>query len=197
MAEGIPATTIHLVLQSLKSSSGPHYEQILADAGMTRFLDNLPPLGWQPVATRDEFSRMFAAVYERLGESLTRNFLRTWGQMTAQGFLQTEDGKAMLTAAARVPEKDKLAWFAKAMADLSAQAWSTQTLEDAPDAWYFTMDDCPICRHVRGAGAPLCTDVEGLYGAIARQVFGRRLRIAEVACVATGAPRCRFAYYKD
>ncbi len=103
MAYEVPAMTLHFVLESLQESSGKNNEKLVIAAGLNRFLRNLPPESWEPVAEQAELTRLFTAVYKTLGESLARNFLRTWGQFTGEKLTQTPLMRDLRTAAQAVP----------------------------------------------------------------------------------------------
>jgi hypothetical protein len=197
MTYDVPALTIHYVLQSLGDSSGAYYESLLTEAGLSRFLQHVPEATWEPVATRAELVALFAAVYHTLGPVLTRNFLRTWGRFTGNNFAQTEIAQAMKAEADQVPPDARLAWFVHALADFSARTWAPHILSEDAEAWYCEMDPCPVCLQIRGATQPICGDVEGMYSTLAQHIIGRRVVVEEVACAAAGAPRCKWAYYKN
>ncbi len=196
MAYEVPAMTIHFMLQTLQESSGAHYEKLLTDAGLTRFLRKLPPENWEPVAEQTELTRLFTAVYHTLGESLTRTFLRNWGQFTGNKFAANPLVADLRAEAQALPPAAQLAWFVQTMATLSARSWAPHILSEDARAWYCEMDPCPVCRDIRGAHGPICGDCEGMYGAMAKHLLGRRVVIEEVACAAAVAARCKWAYYK-
>ena len=196
MAYEVPATTIHFVLLALKESSGAHYEKLLTAAGLTRFLLRLPPDSWELVAERNELTQLFTAVYNTLGEALTRTFLRNWGQFTAHKFAANPLVAELRAEAQALPPEQQLAWFVQTMAAFSARSWAPHIISEDDRAWYCEMDPCPVCRDIRGAHGPICGDCEGMYSAMAKHLLGHRVVIEEVACAAAGAARCKWAYYK-
>jgi bacteriochlorophyll 4-vinyl reductase len=195
MAMDISARTVHAVLHSVQEISGIQYNGLLARAGWSRFAASIPPVSEDLIATRAELERLFANVYPLLGEGLTRLFLRNYGRLLARQIL-AEDTGPRLQAKAPTPPEQRLAWFAAAMTQMSTHSWTPATLSDDPHAYYITFERCPLCAGVPNAHAPLCATMEALYSHLAQHLIGRRLRVVEVACAATGAPHCRVALYK-
>lgn len=53
------------------------------------------------------------------------------------------------------------------------------------------IEQCPMCRDVVGEG-PACAFYAGTFERLFRELVAARASVAEVACGATGAPRCVF-----
>src|SRR5579859_6817881 len=79
MPHYIGSSLLRGTLQAVKRASGPQYATLLAQAGMLRYLETLPPPDDSPSCTAEEYSRLPAAVFAMLGEPLTRSFLRNLG----------------------------------------------------------------------------------------------------------------------
>ena len=193
----IPGNTICSVLDAVARVSGPQYRALLTAAGWQHWLTTPPPATWAPVARPADLSRLFSAVYRMLGEDLTRLFFTNYGNAMAEQLLAAEAGTELRQALARAPQPASLAEFLPVFTRVQAQGWGHATLHETPQAWLMTMDYCPVCSEISGARAPLCTSGTALMGQMARQIMGRRVRVAEVACVATGDPHCVYAFYKS
>ncbi len=193
----IPGNTICLMLDSAARVSGPQYQALLTAAGWQQWLTTPPPATWAPVARPADLSRLFNAVYRMLGEDLTRLFFTNYGNAIAEQLLASDAGAELRQALAKGPQPAGLADFLQVFTRQLAQAWGKSTLQETPEAWLLTDEHCPVCSEIRGARAPVCTSGTALMGQVARQLLGRRVRVAEVACVATGDPHCVFAFYKS
>ena len=192
----VQASTLRYALLAVQQISGAQYEVLLTRAGLTRFRDALPPVDLQPVATRAELSQLFATTYELLGEALTRLFIRNFGKAIAETLVGSAPWLALAAQGAGVPRDGQRAWFVQQMAQVTGRNWSHMTISEDAAAWYLELEACPICAGIRGISAPICANVEGVWAAAARLMIQQRVRVAEVACHAMGAPHCRFAIYK-
>jgi bacteriochlorophyll 4-vinyl reductase len=193
----IPGNTVCAMLDSVARVSGPQYRALLTAAGWQQWLTTPPPATWAPVARPTDVNRLFTAVYQMLGEDLTRLFFTNYGNAMAEQLLASEAGTELRQALARAPQPAGLAEFLPVFARVQAQGWGNATLHETPQAWLMTVEHCPVCSEIRGARAPVCASGTALMGQMARRLLGRRVRVAEVACVATGDPHCVFAFYKN
>lgn len=192
----ISARTVHAVLNAVRAVTGAQYMRLLAQAGWSRFQDQIPPDDDLLVATRAELESLFATIYRIMGEAPMRLFLRNYGHLVARQILDSYAAPTLVAGAAATPEPQKLAWFANTMAGISTRSWTPALVTEDGDAYYLTFERCPLCTGATGAGAPLCAAMDSLYSDLARQLIGHRPRIAEVACAAMGAPACKVAIYK-
>ena len=71
--------------------------------------------------------------------------------------------------------------------------WGQFALERlAADELVVTVTGSPFAESYGVARAPVCHLTRGVLDALAREVLTGRPRVAEIACVAMGAPACRF-----
>jgi hypothetical protein len=192
----VPANTLRMVFQSLASVGGPQYQRVLHDAGLMRFTDTLPPDTFEPLATGEELAGLYAAAYARLGEPLTRLFLRHYGRLLPDRLLNTEWGRQVVIQADQVPFERRLEWFLRELARITAQQRTRLIISEDEWAWYIALERCLICSGIRGVHAPICANGEVNYKGMAERVVGRRMRVIEVECVAMGGPRCKYAFLK-
>jgi hypothetical protein len=191
----MPGNTMRMILQAVKDVSGVQYERLMVKAGLKHYLYALPADSWRPGGTEDELVRLFATVYELLGEPLTRLFLLNYGLLLAPRVLQSELARGLVGGIALVPPPQRLEWFVQALAVMAGRAGTRQTVSEDAEAYYLTLERCLVCTQVHEARTPLCADTEALYSSLAKHLIGR-VRIAEVECAAMGAPHCKYAFYK-
>jgi hypothetical protein len=192
----VPAMTVRITLESLQQVSGGQYKALLSDAGLGRFANELPPAGWEPVATGAELTHLYGTMYRWLGEGQTRMFLRNYGRLTPDMVLETPMWQEVIAAAPQVPAATRLRWFVDELARLTAPVWTPLTVTEDEKAIYISLEYCPICAEIRGVSAPICADGESFCGRLAQRVTGERITVTEVECVALGAPHCKYALYK-
>jgi len=196
MAGEVNATTMRVVIQSVKEVSGRQFEPLLHAAGMARFITHLPPDDLRPAADGEELVRLFHVVYGMLGESCTRLFHRNCGVRFAEGTIQGTWGRTMLALAPTIPVAERSAWFVHKLAEMAERSYSRQTVSEDDQAWYLSAEICHVCLGLTGIHAPLCASAEVMYALLGDQLAGRHVRVVEVECAAMGAPHCKYAIYK-
>lgn len=187
---------MHAVLQAVHETSGPQYANILRTAGLTRFIDELPEPGWQPVASREELERLYATVYEMLGESLTRLFMRNYGQRLAAQLLENTEIQGIIERVRTLEPAQRLEAFIRQYVQFSNRGWSAVRISEDQRAWYLEQEHCPNCAGIHGASAPICQSPVIVYGTLAKAAVGRPVQVTEVTCVAADDPHCKFAVTK-
>jgi hypothetical protein len=193
----VPTDTLRQALLAVQQISGGQYELLLTRAGLARFRQTLPGTDMHPVATRAELARLFATVYEMLGEPLTRLFMRNIGTAFAAGLVQSPAWGVLAEQGRRVPGAQRQGWFVEQMAQVTGRHWSPTRLWEDGAAWYLELEYCPNCAGLHGLQAPICANVEVVWGAAAKLMIEQRVHIVEVACHGMGAPHCVFAIAKE
>ncbi len=188
--------TMHSVLQAVQETSGPQYASILRAAGLTRFIDELPEEGWQPVASREELERLYSTVYQMLGESLTRLFMRNYGHRLAAQLLENPEIQEIIERVSALEPAQRLEAFIREFAPFSNRGWAALQISEDPQAWYLEQKHCPNCAGIHGASAPICQSPVVVYSTLAKAALGRPVQVSEVTCVAAGGSRCKFALTK-
>ncbi len=192
----ITANVMRVFIRALQKTSGRSFEPLLTAAGLARFAHTLPPEDWSPAATTEELVRLNLTVYSMLGEQLTRLFHRNCGEAIIPGVLASAWGEQARTAVAGLPPDQRLAWLVGAAAKMAERGWGHHTVTEDATAWYLTAEFCPTCVGIKGVSTPICAQSPTLFAGLAKEVLGRRVRVAEVECVALGHPHCKYAFYK-
>jgi hypothetical protein len=193
----VPGSSMRAMLLALQKVAGRNYQALLTTAGLTRYLVELPPADARPAATEQEVARLYAAVYQILGEALTRLFNRNLGEAYAAGIIQNPTHQDMRARILAAPPEQQLALFVRETRSLIERAWPGLRLSEDSTAWYFAVAYCVVCNGVHNAEAPICGQLPALLSGLAKPLVGRRIRVAEVECRAMGGTACVFAVYKD
>lgn len=193
----VPGINVRLILESLRLLNDPQYDFLLTMAGWSRFRAALPPPTTEPAATEAEYNHLFGLVYTQLGESLTRLFLRTFGQKIAGFMVEMDLLKAKAAEGAQIPADRQVGWFAQTMVELAHVFWGPVMADEDAQAYYIAFPVCTLCAEIKGAQAPICSMMPAFYQMISRSLIGRRLESEEVTCAALGAPYCKYAIYKN
>jgi divinyl protochlorophyllide a 8-vinyl-reductase len=196
-AAPISGSSMRGMLVALQKVAGRNYETLLTAAGLARYLTALPAADQSPAATGQEVAQLNTAVYQILGEALTRLFHRNLGETYAAGIVQNPAHQTMRARIQAAPREQQLALFVQETSRLIERGWPGVRHSEDSTAWYWTIDQCVVCAGVQHAMAPICGQLPALVSGLGKALLGRRPRVAEVECRALGAPACRFAIYKD
>jgi hypothetical protein len=197
MNDDITGRTVCTVLRAVREVDEVLYPQLLARAGWTRFLHDLPPEDSAPVASRAELEAFFGAAYNLLGEAPTRLFQRNYGSLLGHQVLGAPAGQQLQAALSEVPPAAQMRWVVERLLEISNRFWTETTMSEDADGYYLTYKRCPLCAQIAHAKAPLCTSITTFYGAFVRSLLGERPHIVETHCAAVGDPACVVALYKS
>lgn len=177
-------------------------EEIVGERGMAALLNmakireyigNYPPDNMEKGFTFKQVSQLQQAIWDMYGPRGARVFATRAGEQTFNdglahfGALASTAQAAMGIGSLNLRIKIGLGFFARWFNDVSDQVVSVR--EDG-DSWYWVIERCPMCWS-RTADQPLCHLAIGvLQGALAWVSGGKRFRLAEIECKATGGENC-------
>jgi predicted hydrocarbon binding protein len=192
----VPGAILRPVLQAIHDTSGPQYGNLLNAAGLNRYTTAMPDSGWQPVATQDELERLYTTVYQMLGESLTRLFMRNYGWRLVGQLQETKEVQDMIARINALDLEHRLEAFTREFVRFSSRGWATIQVSQDDRAWYFELEHCLNCAGIHDAADPICQGAAVVYATLAKACVGRVIYVSELACAATGDPHCVFSLSK-
>jgi hypothetical protein len=176
---------------------------LLRRAGLSRYIDNLPPLNESPSIKVEQYSELLATVYELFGaRSAQALFLRD-GRLSAEELRRQRPAQFALTG----PALKLLSSGKRMQIVLDKLVEQTREIFDVPcnlhedlDAFLFDIRDCPYCAEItRRSGEqnkplskPVCHIPAAMLEEMVEWATGEKHLVEEVACIAQGAPACRF-----
>jgi hypothetical protein len=196
MGHDVSGIELRLTIEALLHTAGAHYATVLQQAGMSQYLATLPPPTEASGCSAAEYGRLIATAYDVLGEPFTRRILRQIGTEAVESALRGPAMQRLIVEGSALAPERQMAWLVRVLARLIEQYWARPILSEDAGAHYIAMTTCSTCAGISGVSAPICGNFEALYAGMAAQLTGRPLQVAEVECVAMGAPHCRFAFYK-
>jgi hypothetical protein len=176
--------------------AGSQYGKVLETAGLSRYLDALPPADQTPTVTGPELSHLYGAIYRVMGESLTRLFLTNYGRKLPEALLASPWGKAMVEQASKAPPAERLGTAVRLIAETGTRVWVEMSVTEDAEAFYLEVRNCAVCKEMHKARSPICANNEYFYGAVARALTGMRVTALEVECAAQGAACCKYRLRK-
>ncbi len=192
----VPGVVLRMILEGIREVSGSQFPRVLAQAGLDRYLDALPPSDQTPTITEPELSKLYGATFRVAGESLTRLFLTQYGQKLPEALLNSPSGQQMLASMKDVPTAERLGRAVHLIAETGTKLWVQMEVTEDQEAYYLSVSRCAICADMHQARSPICANSEIVYGALARALTGIRVTALEIECAAAGGTRCRYRLRK-
>lgn len=177
-------------------------EEIVGDRGMAallnmakipQYIGNYPPDNMEKGFTFEQVSQLQQAIWDMYGPRGARVFATRAGEQTFNdglkhfGALANAAQAAMRIGSLEMKIKIGLGFFARWFNEVSDQVVS---VTESQTAWNWVIERCPMCWN-RTSDRAICHLAIGvLNGGLAWVSGGRRFRLAEVECKATGGENC-------
>lgn len=188
----IGPNTIIQVAAVLRDRLSPCFaEVVLRDA--TRYtLSSMPTR----MVDEREAQGVVRSLVTRMGATAATSVLREAGSRTAEYLLAARIPKLAQLVIRLAPRRLALALLLKAM---TANAWTfagsghfhVESVGRTPE---LVFDNCPMCRGMH-AELPMCDFYAGTFERLIGVLVACDVRIEEIACMAQGAPSCRFTIH--
>ncbi|HEY67256.1 MAG TPA: hypothetical protein G4N97_03190 [Thermoflexia bacterium] len=167
---------------------------VLRQAGLERYVDELPPNNLELGATAAEYAALNQAVeefYGRAGKGMLRRIGRAsfrYG-VEEQATLMGIAGAALKVMPQRTRIKFILTQMAKALMDVDEETYIE--VRETPEGFVFADFTCALC-YGRQAEHPICHLYIGSISEAVKWATGRDYEVREIECRAMGAEACCF-----
>ena len=167
---------------------------VLRQAGLGRYVDELPPNDLAQGVTTTEYATLNQAVEEFYGRA-GKGMLRRIGRATfrygveEQATLMGIAGTALKLMPQKTRVKFILTQMAKSLMDVNDE--TEIEIQETPKGHVFTDYTCGVCC-CRKAESATCYLYEGSISEAVKWATGQDYEVREIACRATGAEACRF-----
>jgi bacteriochlorophyll 4-vinyl reductase len=167
---------------------------VLRQAGLGRYVDELPPNDLEQGVATPEYATLNQAVEEFYGRA-GKGMLRRIGRATfrygveEQATLMGIAGTALKLMPQKTRVKFILGQMAKSLMDVNDE--TEIEIEETPEGHVFTDFTCGVCC-CRQAERAVCYLYEGSISEAVKWATGQDYEVREIACRAMGAEACRF-----
>lgn len=167
--------------------------KLFRTAGLEHYV-GAPP---QTMVAEDEVTVLHRHLRDLLPHARARTVSWIAGQRTADYLLQNRIPKPMQRILRILPRR--VSPFILLTA-IGKHAWTFAG--SARFSWRlghpiaFALDDCPLCRSAQ-SDAPCCDYYAATFETLFRTLIDSQARVTETACIAAGAPACRFKIVHD
>jgi bacteriochlorophyll 4-vinyl reductase len=167
---------------------------VLRQAGLARYVDQLPPNDLEQGVSTAEYARLNQAVEEFYGRA-GRGMLMRIGRASfrygveEQATLMGVAGAALKAMPQKTRVKFILGQMAKSLMKVNEETHIE--VEETPEGFVFADFTCGVCC-CRQAEQPVCHLYVGSISEAVKWATGKDYEVREIACRAVGAEACRF-----
>ena len=172
---------------------------VLRQAGLERYVDELPPNDLEQGVATTEYATLNQAVEEFYGRA-GKGMLQRIGRATfrygveEQGTLMGVAGTALKLMPQKTRVKFILTQMAKSLMDVNDE--TEIKVEETADGFVFADLTCGVCCG-REAERPICHLYVGSISESVKWATGQDYQVREIECRAMGAEACRFLVTED
>ncbi|MBU0704655.1 MAG: hypothetical protein KKC18_12410 [Chloroflexi bacterium] len=172
---------------------------VLRQAGLERYVDELPPNDLEQGVSTVEYAALNQAVeefYGRAGKGMLQRIGRTsfrYG-VEEQATLMGVTGTALKIMPQKTRIKFILTQMAKSLMNVNEE--TDIEVQGTPDGFVFTDFTCGVCC-CREAEQPICHLYIGSIGEAVKWATGQDYEVREIECRAMGAEACRFLVVEE
>jgi bacteriochlorophyll 4-vinyl reductase len=167
---------------------------VLRQAGLVRYVDELPPNNLELDATAAEYAALNQAVQEFCGRA-GKGMLQRIGRASfrygveEQAALMGVAGTALKLMPQKMRIKFILTQMARALTDVDEETYIE--VQETPEGFVFADFTCGVC-YGRQAEHPICHLYVGSIDEAVKWATGQNYKVREIECRAMGAEACRF-----
>jgi predicted hydrocarbon binding protein len=176
---------------------------LLRQVGLADYIDNPPPMDDTPSITVDQYSSLLANIYDIFGARGARPIFLRGGRLGAAELRRQQPAQFALagTALKLLRETKRMEIILKRLTEQGEEMYgSTYDLHEADDAFFLEIGQCAYCAEItrrsqaenKPVSKPVCHIPVAIVDEMMEWVTGQKHLVEEVACIAQGAPTCRF-----
>jgi predicted hydrocarbon binding protein len=175
-------------LAGLRKLTGHQYPRLLAQAGLSQYLQKYPPADLSIVAKGRQLIALNKAVNQAISDDLfdlfSRNLGREFGRATASNPVY----QATAQAAGPVTDQASLRRLMEKVIPLNLGTMNEQVSLAQPsdtDGLLLIYEGCIYCSHRSKTEKPACHGVGAYYKELLLVLTGQRFQVEEITCGAT------------
>jgi len=200
----IPSLLLNILFSQVDEMMGRRsLIMLLRQAGLSEYVDNLPPMDESPSITVDQYSRLLSNIYDIFGARGARPIMLRGGRLGAAEIRRQRPAQFAVagTALKLLSPGRRMRIVLEKLAEQGEDLYGTaHHVHEEDDAFVVEMLDCPYCSDInrraaaanKPVGKPVCHIPLAVIDEMVEWVTGQKHLVEEVACIAMGDPACRF-----
>ena len=205
----IPAMLLNILFTQVEDMMGRRsLIMLLRQAGLSEYVDAMPPMDDTPTITVDQYSELLASIYEIFGARGAKPIFLRGGRLGAAEIRKQRPAQFAISGAALklLPTVKRMRIVLEKLVSQGEEMYgATYHLAEEKDAFVLSIESCHYCaaitRHAQEAerqiSRPVCHIPTAIIAEMVEWATGQRHLVEETACIATGDPACRFRISKS
>jgi predicted hydrocarbon binding protein len=204
----IPSLLLNILFAQVDETMGHRsLIMLLRQAGLTKYIDHIPPMDDSPSCTVGEYSRLLSSIYGIFGAQGARSIFLRAGWLGAAELRRQRPAQFVVSGMALklLPTAKRMQLVLDRLANQSEEMYgATYNLTEETDAFFLEIDDCPYCVEItqhhtaqhKPISKPVCHTPVAIIEETVEWATDQKHLVEEVACIAMGDPVCRFRISK-
>ena len=204
----IPSLLLNILLTQVEEMMGRRsLRMLLRQAGLTEYIDQVPPMNDSPSIAIGQYSALLANMYEIFGAQGARPIFLRGGRLGAIEFRKLRSAQFAVagTALRLIPSARRMHLLLERVAEQGEDLYGTpHHLSEDDHAVFIEMPDCPYCAEItrrslaenKPIARPVCHIPVAAVAEMMEWAMGQKHLVEEVECIALGAPACLFRISK-
>jgi predicted hydrocarbon binding protein len=200
----IPSMHLGIMLTQVEEMMGRRsLIKLLRQAGLSDYVDSVPSMDDTSSITVQEYAGLLAQLYDTFGARDARTIFRRGGRVAAAELRRQSPAQFAVTGTALklLSSTRRMRIILDRLADLGRETYGAfHYLREDEDAFFLEIGGCPYCAEItrrsqaqnRAVTRPVCHIPVAIIDEMVEWATGERHLVEEVACIALGAPACRF-----
>lgn len=200
----IPSMLLNILFTQVNEMMGRRsLIMLLRQAGLVDYVDNFPPMDDSPSITVEEYSSLLANIYDIFGARGARPIFLRSGRLGAAELRRQRPAQFAFagTALKLLRETRRMRIVLDKLAEQGEEMYgSSYHLYEEDDAFFLEIGECVYCAEItrrsqaqsRPVTKPVCNIPAAIVEEMIEWATGQKHLVEEVACIAQGAPACRF-----
>lgn len=200
----IPSMLLNILFMQVDEMMGRRsLIMLLRQAGLSDYVDNLPPMDDTPSITVNQYSRLLSSIYDIFGARGARPIMLRGGRLGAAEIRRQRPAQFAVagTALKLLSPARRMRIVLEKLAEQGEDLYGTpHILHEEDDAFIIEMPGCPYCADIaqraaaanKPIGKPVCHIPLAVIDEMVEWVTGQKHLVEEISCIAVGDPSCRF-----
>ena len=204
----IPSMLLNILFAQVDEMMGRRsLIMLLRQAGLAEYIDSFPPMDDTPSITINEYSSLLANIYDIFGARGARPIFLRGGRLGSAELRRQRPAQFAFagTALKLLREPKRMEIVLKRLAEQGEEMYgSIYHLHEEDDAFFLEIGQCAYCAEItrrsqaqnKPVTKPVCHIPASIVEEMMEWATGQKHQVEEVACIAQGAPTCRFRVSK-
>lgn len=205
----IPSMLLNILFTQVDEMMGHRsLVMLLRQAGLSEYVDNIPPMDDTPSITVGQYSTVLANIYEIFGARGAKPIFLRGGRLGAAEIRKQRPTQFAISGMALklLPTAKRMQIVLEKLVDQGEEMYgATYKLADEGDAFVLSIEACHYCAAIthraqeqgKQITKPVCSIPAAIIDEMMEWATDQKHLVEEVACIATGDPACRFRVSKS